>query len=375
MSFIRRTPYFHKHQALGAEFVDRFGFAAAYRFRGTPDEHRATREGVGVFDVYSQVMIDLQGRDALPFLASLLVGDLGRLSDGQVLYTSLCNEAGGMVDDLTVFRLGHDHVRLSPTPSRVAAVTEWLVRHRGNCAVSIVNLGNRLAYLSVQGPNSRALLQRLTEADLSAAALPYFRFLHATVAEVPGTLLSRTGYSGELGFELFFPSEYAEHLWDRVFEAGSDLGATACGLGALVSLRLEKRYPLYGLDLTEATTPIEAGLGWTVRKNDDSFVGASMLRRQLAEGPARRLVQLVMPGDGPPIAPGAPVVKDGAEIGRVTSAGLGHSVGRWIALAYVETRRAEEGAVLTVAPPDGPTVPAELRSKPLWDPERQRLLS
>jgi glycine cleavage system aminomethyltransferase T len=197
------------------------GAAAPLVFTSTEEEHRATREAVGVFDVYYQVAVEVAGRDAAAFVQHVVVADAAGLAVRRAVYTSLCNDEGGMIDDLTCFRLAPERYWLLPTPSRVAAVLGALSATRGNFGVTVTNLGYKNAYLSIQGPNSRRLLSALTDADLSAATLPYYSFTEATVADVPGTLLSRTGYSGELGFELFYPVEYAEHMWDRVFSAGT----------------------------------------------------------------------------------------------------------------------------------------------------------
>ena len=373
MSFTRHTPFYRLQEALGASFVDRYGFAAAAHYGSVEAEHRATREAVGVFDVYYQTMIDVQGSDALALLQSVTVNDLARMLPGSGLYTSLCNERGGMVDDLTVFRLGAEQFWLCPTPSRVAVVEAWLKEHRGGREAAIVPLGYRNAYLSVQGPNARTVLSRLTTADLSDAALKYFRFTWGTVADVPGTMISRTGYSGELGFELFFPSEYATHLWTKLFEAGQDLGVQACGLGALVTLRMEKKYPLYGLDLNDVTTPIEAGLGWTVKLDKGPFLGKDALAAQKARGPGRRLVQLVFDNLEVDVAIGDAVHRDGEQVGSLTSVAKGFSVGRTLALSYVVSGAADDGTTVTVQGKAG-EIPARITTSPLYDAARARLL-
>ncbi len=374
MSFTRHTPFYHLQSALGAAFVDRYGFAAAAHYGSAEAEHLATRAAVGVFDVYYQTMIDVQGPDALALLQAVAVNDLGRMSPGSALYTSLCNARGGLVDDLTVFCLGASHYWLCPTPSRVSVVEAWLIEHRAGRQTAIVPLGYRNAYLSVQGPNARALLTRLTDVDLSGSALKYFRFTWGTVADVPRTMISRTGYSGELGFELFFPSEYATHLWTRLFEAGQDLGIRACGLGALVTLRMEKRYPLYGLDLNEGTTPFEAGLGWTVKLDKGPFVGRDALVEQKASGPQKRLVQLVFGDLDTDIAPGDAVHRNGEQVGTLTSVAKGYSVGRVLALSYLASAAAGDGAAVVVKGKAGP-VPATIATSPLYDPARLKLLS
>ena len=256
MPMLCHSPYHHKMVALGAEMVDRMNMASPLRYTSTEEEHRATREAVGLLDVYYQVAVEVVGSQASDVLQRVCVNDVGRLADGKALYSSLCNENGGMVDDLTLFRLAEDRYWLFPTPSRCAAVADWVSEHARDMAAWVTNLGYKSAYLAVQGPQSRKTLEKLSDANLATDTLPYFSFTWASVAEVPQTMISRTGYSGELGYELVYPSEYAEHMWDAVMSAGEEFGIKPYGLGALRTLRMEKRYPLYGLDLDETTTPL-----------------------------------------------------------------------------------------------------------------------
>jgi aminomethyltransferase len=322
-------------------------------FTSVEQEHRATREGVGVFDVYYQIAVEVAGRDAETFLQGVIVADAANLPVQRAVYTSLCNSAGGMIDDLTCFRLSPERYWLFPTPSRVQAVLAALTSAQSGHSIAVTHLGYKNAYMSIQGPNSRRLLGALTEADLSTTALPYYSFVETTVAGVPETLLSRTGYSGELGYELFYPVEYAEHVWDRVFEAGADLGIRACGLGALRTLRLEKKYVLFGLDANETTTPLEAGLGWTIQFAKPHFAGKEALERQRTAGPERRLVLIEFETLDfvPPIA--APILAGGTEVGKITSADRGYTVGKALALGYVTTPHARQGQQVLVAGPEG----------------------
>ena len=372
MNLIKRSPYHHKFVARGATFVDRLGFPAPMTFTSTEREHRATHEAVGVFDVYYQVAVEVAGAGAASFLQAVVVADAMAQPVHRVLYTSLCAESGGMIDDLTCFRLAEDRYWLFPTPARVEAVLAALEAARAGHAVTVTNLGYRNAYLSIQGPKSRALVASLTDADLSTPALPYYAFTFARLADVPEVLLSRTGYSGELGYEIFYPVEYAEHVWDRVFEAGAKFGAEPCGLGALRTLRLEKKYLLYGLDANETTTPLEAGLAWTVKFDKPRFAGRAALLEQRMSGPARRIVQIEMPSleAVPPI--GATIRADGEEVGKVTSADRGYTVGRVLALGYVASAQAAAGREVDVAWPDA-TVRGRMHLRPIYDPEGKRL--
>ena len=369
----RHTPYYHKFVGLGAEIVDRIGFDAAYKFTSVEEEHLATRQSAGLYDVYYQAIVDIKGRDAERLLQKTLVNDAARLKGGQALYSSVCNEAGGMVDDLTCFRLSPTHYWLCPTPSRVDVITSWMNEQAEGLNACITNLGAGRAYLSVQGPRSREIVTRLTDADLSTTALPYFTFTRSTMAEVPDTVIARTGYSGELGYELFYPGEYAEHMWDAVIAAGKDYGLIPCGLGALRSVRIEKRYPLYGLDLDETTSPIEAGLAWTVCFDKGEFMGRDSLMRQRDGGVTRTLVAVEFPDLEFLPAAGDEINIGGAPVGRVSSADRGYSLGRSLAMGYVTPDVAAGTSVTVKSEASGESGTGTLSIKAPYDPERMRV--
>jgi len=369
----RHTPYYHKLVGLGAELVDRIGYDAALRFTTVADEHLATRERVGVYDVYHQGALDVKGPDAESLLSRLLVNDPARIGDGGVLYSSLCNESGGMVDDLTVYRLAGDHYWLCPTPSRVDVVEAWVRDHTDGQRAYLTNIVSGTAFLSLQGPRSRETLAAMTDLDLSSAALPYFHCTRGVVAEVPA-LIARTGYSGELGYELFFPREYAEHVWDSAFAAGEPFGIAPCGLGALRSVRMEKKYPLYGLDLSATTSPLEAALGWTVRFDKGEFIGRDALQRQRDAGVTRRLVGIELGPTDPLPKAGDAISADGSPVGAVTSSDTGHFLGRALAMGYVTPDVAEDGTAVTVTSAEtGAGLAGVVRTQAFYDPGRERV--
>jgi aminomethyltransferase len=370
----KHTPYYHKFVELGAEFGDRMGYLAALRFTTVEEEHRATREGTGLYDVYAQGPIDVKGKDAHDLLNRLLVNDLELLEDNRVIYSSVCNTAGGMLDDLTCYRLSGEHFWLVATPSRAAVIEQWVTEHaRGLCA-HVTNCISGTAYLSVQGPTSRAILEKLADADLSTAMLPYYSLVQTTVAEVP-TVLSRTGYSGELGYELYYPREYAEYMWDTLVRAGADHGLRPAGLAALVTTRMEKKYPLYGLDLSEENTPVEAGLGWTVRTTKQSnYIGREVIQRQKEEGPSRLLVGLELSDLSVVPARGDTIAVDGRDVGQVTSAAKGLTLGRALAMGYVASAFAHAGQQVTIrSTANGEDYPATIHTRAFYDPDRRRI--
>jgi aminomethyltransferase len=371
----RHTPYYHKFVELGAELGDRMGFLAATRFTSVEEEHRATREGIGLYDVYYQGPIDVKGTDAHGLLNRLMVNDLNRIEDGGVIYTSICNEQGGMLDDLTVYRLSGDHFWLVCTPSRAAIIEQWVTDHAQGACSHVTNCVSGTAYLSIQGPNSRAMLQTLTDADLSNQALPYYRFIQTTVAEVPA-LLSRTGYSGELGYEVYYPRDYAEHMWDSLVAAGSDYGLKPAGLGALRTTRMEKKYPLYGLDISEDNTPLEANLGWTVRLNKGEFIGRDVLRRQKEEGVSRLLVGIELPNMDFLPARGDTISVDDRQVGSVTSAENGFWLGKNLAMGFVAVDVAKAGVQVTITSAvNGEDYAGVIHTRAFYDPNLERLRS
>ncbi len=365
----RHTPYHQRFVELGAEMGDRIGFDAAVVFTSTEAEHIATRTEVGLYDVYHQGPIDIKGPDAQALLDHVLARDVPRrlASDGQVLYSSVCNADGGMIDDLTAYRLGSEHYWLIATPARAEVVQAHVTEQARGRRAYITNGISGTAYLSVQGPASRELLAPLSMADLSNEALPYFRFVETVVAGVP-TLVSRTGYSGELGYELYYPRDYALHMWDTLISAG----ATPCGLGALRSVRMEKKYPLYGLDVDETTSPLEAGLGWAVDLGSP-FVGRDALARQHDDGVTRVLAGIDFPDlSFVPAAGDTASGADGEALGTLTSTDRGWFLGKALAMGYLPAGL-PSGSVVTVTSAGGATAEGQTTDRPFYDPEGARV--
>jgi aminomethyltransferase len=366
----RHTPYHQRSVELGAEMGDRIGFDAAVVFTSTEQEHLATRRNVGLYDVYYQGPIDIKGPNAQALLDQVLARDVPRrlATDGQVLYSSVCSTSGGMIDDLTAYRLGPEHYWLIATPSRAEVIERYVTEHARERRAYVTNCISGTAYLSVQGPGSRELLAPITDADLSTQALPYFRSVGTSVADVP-TLLSRTGYSGELGYELYYPRDYALHMWDTL----TAVGATPCGLGALRSTRMEKKYPLYGLDVSDTTSPLEAGLGWAVDLDAEPFIGRDALLRQRDEGTSRLLTGIELPDlSHVPVAGDVVSSADGRQLGTLTSTDHGWFLGKALAMGYMPADLTS-GSAVTLTSLDGTTIEARTTHRPFYDPDGTRV--
>jgi aminomethyltransferase len=341
---MKRTPFNDLHKTLGARMVDFAGFEMPVQYSGIIEEHLAVRNAVGVFDVSHMGEFEVSGRDALSFLQYVTINDVAKLVEGKVQYTAMCYDNGGIVDDLLLYHLGDRYV-LVVNASNIQKDFEWLVSHRRG-DVQLVDVSDRTALLAVQGPKSLATLQKLSSVDLSA--LEYYHFARGTIAGVPA-LISRTGYTGELGFELYMEAEplSCEKVWNAVFEAGKEFGIVPAGLGARDTLRLEKGYCLYGNDIDQTTLPLEAGLGWITKLEKGDFIGKQAILNAKSSGLKRRLVGLMLP-DKVIARHGYPLTVDGTSVGHVTSGTFSPSLQRGIAMGYVETAYANVGGTVNV---------------------------
>ncbi|MBC8131669.1 MAG: glycine cleavage system aminomethyltransferase GcvT [Deltaproteobacteria bacterium] len=342
----RKTPLWDAHRTLGAKLIDFGGWLMPVQYpSGIIDEHRATRSAVGVFDVCHMGEVHFRGARAIEAVQRLVTGDVGRLAPGRALYTVACLPTGGIVDDLIVYKIATDHLLIVVNASNIAKDVAWF-RENVGAWCDIVDASDETGLIAFQGPQAQAALQTLTATPLGNVRS--FDFLgDATVAGI-AVSMARTGYTAEDGFELFCRALDAPALWDALVAAAGIVGGKPVGLGARDTLRLEGRLSLYGNDLTEETTPLEAGLGWVVKFDAGDFVGKESLLRQQAEGVRRKLVGFVMTGRG--IARhGYPIVNgDLARIGEVTSGAPGPTVGKNIGLGYIPSTLADAGTHVTV---------------------------
>jgi len=355
----RKTPFFECYADHGARLTDFAGWSLPVQFgAGVMAEHVAVRTRAGLFDVSHMARFEVRGAGSEAYLDGLLSNNVRKLVPGQMFYTVICREDGGVIDDLVVYRFD-DHYLIVANAANRAPVWSWLQAHAGD-DVTLVDRSDDLGHLALQGPKSQEILGRLLEADLDA--IGYYRFQELSWGDTP-LLVSRNGYTGEDGFELYPPTDRAPDFWRALFEVGRDV-LSPVGLGARDTLRLEVAYPLYGHELGLDTTPIEAGLAWVVKTKKRSFVGADVLRRQKKEGISRTLVGFEF--EGRLIGrQGAPIQLDGAEIGRITSGTFGPSVEKGIALGFVPPAQAEVGTELTVEV-RGRSVPARVVSLPFY---------
>ena len=358
-SALKRTPFYPRHVALGAKMVPFAGHEMPIQYEGIMAEHRAVRTGVGVFDVSHMGEIRLTGGGAIAFANRLVTNEAGQLPEGKVVYTPMCLESGGIIDDLLVYGLGEDRL-LVVNAANFEKDLAWV---QGHCPADVTvhdeNAGT--AQLAVQGPKSEDVVARLYGERVRALGF-YEGFELGTGDD--WALVSRTGYTGEDGFEIYVRTPRALALWDRVFEAGSPEGIRPIGLGARDTLRLEMGYCLYGNDIDETTNPLEAGLAWTVRFDKSEFIGAESLRRSKELGVSRRLLGLVLDGDRIARA-GAEVDKDGTSVGKVTSGSMGLSMGRPIAMAYLAREVSAPGQTVDVVT-RGQAVPAKVTARPMY---------
>ena len=331
-----RTPLYDRHLALGARMVDFGGWDMPLQYSGIAAEHLAVRNAAGLFDVSHMGEVVFTGPGVEATLQRLVTNDVARLAPGQSLYSVMCNESGGIVDDVIVMRGERDeHFIVVVNASTRGKDVAWMQAH-ADAGTRIVDVTERVALLALQGPRAEAILQPLSDADLGALG-PFHTAGHsvAGIGDSDVNTVSRTGYTGEDGFELYIDSARAGALWNALLDAGTAQGLLPCGLGARDTLRLEAGLRLYGQDMDESVDPYSAGLGWTVKLDKGDFVGADALRRIREQGAPRTMVGLRL--DRRSIARhGMPVLVDGGHVGEVTSGTFSFCLESGIATALVD---------------------------------------
>lgn len=338
---MKTTPFTGKHIALGAKMHEFAGYNMPIEYSGIIDEHLTVCHGVGVFDVSHMGEFWVKGPHALDFIQKVTSNNAAVLTPGKVQYTCFPNETGGIVDDLLVYGYEPEKYLLVVNAANIEKDWNWCVSHNA-VGAELENASDRMAQLAVQGPKALPALQKLTSLDLSE--IPYYHFCVGEFAGVPEVIVSNTGYTGAGGFELYFYPEDADRIWNAVFEAGAGFGIKPIGLGARDTLRLEMGFCLYGNDIDDTTSPIEAGLGWITKfVEGKNFTNRAALEKQKAEGVSRKLVGFEMIDRGIPRQGYKLVDAEGNEIGHVTSGTMSPTRKIGIGLGYVQTAFAKPG--------------------------------
>jgi aminomethyltransferase len=357
---LRRTPLYDRHLAAGGKIVPFAGWEMPVQYRGVIDEHRAVRTAAGLFDVSHMGEIRIAGAGALDFVQRLTPNDVARLEPGRIHYNAFLTPEGTFIDDLLVYRMAADEILIVVNAANAAGDFAWVASHP-HPGLAVEDVSERWALIALQGPKAVAILQPLTPVALDA--IKYYRFAHGTVAGTKA-ILSRTGYTGEDGFELFVDPGAAPAVWDRLLEAGAPHGLTPAGLGARDTLRLEAGMSLYGHEIDRTTTPWEAGLDWIVQLGKGDFVGRDALVAARERGPARRIVGFEVEGRG--IArDGFAVAVGGEVVGKVTSGTFSPTLERALGMALVATPHAAPGTAVEIDVRGRP-VAARLRPIPFY---------
>jgi aminomethyltransferase len=358
----KKTALYDEHVAAGGRVVPFAGYLMPIQYAGIIEEHRAVREAAGLFDLSHMGEFRVTGRDAVTAIDGLVTNDIAGLEIGQIRYTPMCYPDGGIVDDLLVYR-ADDHLMLVVNASNIDKDLQWVCDHvKGD--VRVENRSDDTALIAIQGPVAESLLSEQTDLDLPS--IEYYRFTTGTVAGVHA-LVSRTGYTGEDGFELYLEPADAPPVWRALLDAGRERGLRPIGLGARDTLRLEAGLMLYGNDIDETTSPLEAGLGWTVKFADEPFIGRDILERQKSDGLSRRMVAIDM-GDRAIPRQHYPVLVGKEQIGEMTSGTFSPTFGHGIGLAYVRRDVAKVGTDLSVEV-RGSAHPARVVRKPMYKRE------
>jgi aminomethyltransferase len=351
---LRRTPLYAQHVEAGAKLVPFAGWEMPVQYDGIREEHLAVRTHAGMFDVSHMGEVEVEGPGALAFLQRVLSNDVAKIEIGGAQYSCLCNEEGGVIDDLFTYRLGGDRYLIVTNSANHSTDLAWLGRWSRDFDVSVRDVADRYAVLAVQGPNARGIVAATLNIDLPSR----MRVAVERIGRRPG-LVCGTGYTGEDGVELLIDPEVAAPIWAELLDAG----VVPCGLGARDTLRLEVCYPLHGNELSPERNPIEAGLGWCC-KEQTGFIGSEAIARARAEGTAEKSVAFKIEGQGIPRA-GNPVLRGGEEVGVVTSGTFAPSLELGAGIAYVRADFAEPGIEIEIDV-RGKHRPARVASKPLY---------
>jgi len=345
---LKRTPFYETHKNAGARLIDFGGFEMPVQYEGIKVEHAAVRENAGIFDVSHMGEVFVSGSGALRFLQYITINDVSKLVPGKAQYSAMCYPNGGIVDDLIVYMLADDSYMVVVNASNRDKDVAWMMQHKAD-DVTIDDRSDHYALLALQGPKSSMILSKITDIDLTSIA--YYHFAVGNVAGFDNVIVSATGYTGEPGFEIYFDVRSVDPVvvWNAIMEAGADFGLKPCGLGARDTLRLEMGYALYGNDISDATTPLEAGLAWITKLDKGDFVGREALLSQKEAGITRKLTGFVME-DEKAIPRSHYIVRNpvGEQIGEVTSGTQSVTLSKGVGMAYVELSSSKPGIPIVI---------------------------
>lgn len=343
----KKTALFAEHTALGAKMVPFAGYEMPVQYTGISAEHEAVRNRAGMFDVSHMGEFMVRGAGAEPLLQSITSNDVSKLVDGKAQYSCFPNAAGGIIDDLLIYRIGEGVYMIVVNASNIEKDWNWLVaaNEAGKFGAGLKNISERTALISVQGPKATEILQQLSTDDLNS--LSYYSFMKGTIAGIDNVLISATGYTGAGGYELYLDDTHAVSLWKRILEAGASAGLLPAGLGARDTLRLEMGYCLYGNDINDTTSPLEAGLGW-ITKFSKEFTASGLLAEEKKAGPAKKLMGFTMVGRGIPRHGYEIRNAAGEPIGEVTSGTHSPSLSHGIGMGYVLAAYAAAGTQIYI---------------------------
>jgi aminomethyltransferase len=370
-SQIKSTPLTEKHIALGAKMAPFAGYNMPISYKGIKEEHTCVRTNVGVFDVSHMGEFIVRGKQAFDLVQRVTSNDVSKLTIGQAQYSCLPNTEGGIVDDLLVYRLTEDNCSagemafmLVVNAANIEKDWNWIQSFAKDYETRLIDISDNTGLLAVQGPNAIKVIQKLTDVDLSQ--IPYYHFTKGVVGGVENVLISATGYTGAGGFELYASEIYIAQLWDALFEAGKEFDIQPIGLGARDTLRLEMGFCLYGNDIDDTTSPIEAGLGWITKTKKGEFNSGEIFRKQVTEGVSRKLVGFEMTDRRVPRHGYIIEDVDGNEIGVVTSGTASPSLDKSIGMGYVAKAFSTEGSDIFIAFGGGKKLAAKVVKAPFY---------
>jgi len=361
MSELKRTPLYDEHRRLGGKIVPFAGYEMPVQYpQGITAEHRAVREAAGLFDVSHMGELDIRGGDTLGFVQYVTTNDASKLIVGQAQYSAFCQPDGGIIDDCIVYRFD-DHYMIVVNASNLDKDRDWIASHASRFNTQVIDNSEDTGLIALQGPKAQEILMRLSSDDLDS--IQYYHFAEGTVDGVPA-VISRTGYTGEDGFELYLPSDRTEQIWRRLLEVGSNEGLVPAGLGARDSLRLEMGYALYGNDIDDRRTPLEAGLAWITKTDKGDFIGRDAILKQKETGVREKLVGFVCTEKGFP-RHGYEVRYNGQPSGEVTSGIVSPMMQTGVGMAYVASEAAKPGTRIDIMVRDK-AIPAEVTRAPFY---------